>query len=99
MGSTPASLALHGGLVRMRYLSTSIDLKTLIFLQPAADYRVLGMTARHIKPGIGGALVANRKAAKGEKFVPRNGSFTPMTAVISWRCRVGGHCLLQYLAG
>jgi hypothetical protein len=69
----------------MRYLSTSMDLKTLIFLQPAADYRILGMAARHIKPGIGGALVANRNAAKDEKFVPRNGFFAPMTAVTHGR--------------
>ena len=54
---------------------------------PAAGGRLsgIGMAARHIKPGIGGALVANRNATKGEKFVPRNGFFTPMTAVISWK--------------
>jgi hypothetical protein len=52
------------------------------------------MAARH-KPGIGGALVANRNAAKDEKFVPLTGSSLDDCGHLMEERRVGGHYLLQ----
>lgn len=81
----PPAINSPGGPVTIKYSSKAIDPTAFTYLQPAADFRVIGMAQRHIKPGLGGALIANRYAVGKEPFVPRNGFFIPLTALITWK--------------
>lgn len=81
----PPTIASPNGPVSVRYGSKEINPGTFTTMQPAADYRVIGMAARHIKPGLGGAIVASRYAAEKEPFVPRNGFFMPLTVLVKWK--------------
>jgi len=80
----PPTITSPEGPVAVRYGSKEINPATFTKMQPAADFRVIGMAARHIKPGLGGALVASRYAAEKEPFVPRNGFFIPLTVLVKW---------------
>ncbi len=80
----PPAITSPDGPVTVRYESKAVNPTVFSYLQPAADFRVIGMAARHIQPGLGGALVANREAAEGEPFVPRNGFFIPLTVLVKW---------------
>jgi len=81
----PPTIGSPSGPVTIKYSSKGVDPTVFTYLQPAADFRVIGMAQRHIQPGLGGALIANRYAADGEPFVPRNGFFIPLTALITWK--------------
>lgn len=81
----PPAINSPAGPVTIKYSSKAIDPTAFTYLQPAADFRVIGMAQRHIKPGLGGALIANRYAVGKEPFVPRNGFFIPLTALITWK--------------
>lgn len=81
----PPTISTPSGPVAIKYSSKAIDPTVFTSMQPAADFRVIGMAQRHIKPGLGGALIANRHAAPHELFVARNGFFTPLTALVTWR--------------
>jgi len=87
----PPTIASPGGPVAISYASKAIDPTAFTYLQPAADFRVVGMASRHIKPGLGGALIANRYAFANEPFVPRNGFFIPLTALITWKTPTSAH--------